>query len=102
MRVTDAASTISPIKAIQTSIPATAIADRLKIPRRIVTILEGESLANDATALVAYRFAVVAVVTGSFSLAHASGRFFLVGVGGILIGLVIGWLAGRTVSQTRG
>src|SRR5437016_5787925 len=75
------------------AIAATAIADRLKVPRRIVTILEGESLVNDATALVAYRFAVVAVVTGSFSLAHACGQFFIVGMGGILIGLAVGWLA---------
>jgi Na+/H+ antiporter len=75
------------------AIAATAIAERLKIPRRIVTILEGESLVNDATALVAYRFAVAAVVTGSFSLAHASRQFFIVGIGGILIGLVVGWLA---------
>src|SRR6266404_1336255 len=75
------------------AIAATAIADRLKVPRRIVTILEGESLVNDATALVAYRFAVVAVVTGSFSLAHASVQFFVVGIGGILVGLAVGWLA---------
>jgi CPA1 family monovalent cation:H+ antiporter len=75
------------------AIAATAIADRLRVPRRIVVILEGESLVNDATALVAYRFAVAAVATGSFSLAHASGQFFLVGIGGILIGLAIGWLA---------
>src|SRR5262245_31753653 len=75
------------------AIAATAIADRLKIPRRIVTILEGESLVNDATALVAYRVAVAAVVTGTFSLAHACGQFFLVGVGGIAVGLTMGWLA---------
>ncbi len=75
------------------AIAATAIADRLHIPRRIVTILEGESLVNDATALVAYRFAVVAVATGSFSLAKASGQFFIVGLGGVLIGAAIGWLA---------
>src|SRR6266853_4239915 len=75
------------------SIAATAIADRLKVPRRIVTILEGESLVNDATALVAYRFAVVAVVTGSFSVAHATGQFFMVGTGGVLVGLAAGWLA---------
>src|SRR6267143_1504662 len=75
------------------AIAATAIAERLRVPRRIVTILEGESLVNDATALVAYRFAVIAVVTGSFSLAHASGQFFLVGIGGILIGLIVGWTA---------
>lgn len=75
------------------AIAATAIADRLKIPRRIVTILEGESLVNDATALVAYRFAVVAVVSGSFSLATAGGQFLIVGIGGILLGMVVGWLA---------
>src|SRR5436190_10538700 len=66
------------------AIAASAIAERLHLPRRIVAILEGESLVNDATALVAYRFAVVAVSTGSFSLAKASGQFVLVALGGIL------------------
>jgi Na+/H+ antiporter len=75
------------------AIAASAIADRLKVPRRIVTILEGESLINDATALVAYRVAVAAVVTGKFSLAHASWQFFLVGLGGNAVGLAVGWLA---------
>src|ERR1044071_1283363 len=74
------------------AIAATAIAGRLSVPRRIVTILEGESLVNDATALVAFRFAVAAVVTGSFSLAEAGGRFLIVAVGGILIGLGVGFL----------
>src|SRR5437667_5591837 len=72
------------------AISATAIAERLRVPRRIVPILSGESLVNDATALVAYRFALAAVVTGSFSMAHASGQFFVVGAGGILIGLLVG------------
>ena len=75
------------------AVAATAIANRLRIPRRIVTILEGESLVNDATALVAYRFAVLAVVTGSFSLSRAGGQFFIVGLGGIATGLAVGWLA---------
>jgi CPA1 family monovalent cation:H+ antiporter len=75
------------------AIAATAIAERLKVPRRIVTILEGESLVNDATALVAYRFAIAAVVNGSFSLVNASGQFFVVGIGGIAIGFIVGWLA---------
>ena len=74
------------------AIAATAIAQRLRVPRRVVTILEGESLVNDATALVAYRFAVAAVVTNTFSLAQASGRFFIVSIGGILVGLALGWL----------
>jgi len=72
------------------AIAATAVADRLKVPRRTVTILEGESLVNDATALVAYRFAVIAVVTGSFSLGLALEQFFIVGVRGILLGLAVG------------
>ncbi|HUA68447.1 MAG TPA: Na+/H+ antiporter [Candidatus Saccharimonadales bacterium] len=75
------------------AIAATAIAERLKIPRRIITILEGESLVNDATALVAFRFAVAAVATGSFSLAQAGEQFIWVSVSGILLGLGVGWLA---------
>lgn len=75
------------------AIAATAIAERLNVPRRIVTILEGESLVNDATALVAYRFAVAAVVTGSFSLVNAGVQFVIISLGGIAVGLVVGWLA---------
>lgn len=75
------------------AIAATAIAERLRVPRRIVTVLEGESLVNDATALVAYRFAIMAVVTGSFSLGAASVKFLIVCFGGILLGLAVGWLA---------
>jgi Na+/H+ antiporter len=75
------------------AIAASAIAQRLKLPHHIVAILEGESLVNDATALVAYRFAVAALATGSFSLVHASAQFVLVAAGGILIGVAVGWLA---------
>ncbi|HXU76487.1 MAG TPA: cation:proton antiporter, partial [Methylomirabilota bacterium] len=77
------------------AIAATAIAQRLHVPRRIVTILEGESLVNDATALVAYRFAAAAVVTGSLSWGRVAGQFFLVGVGGILVGLAVGEITAR-------
>ncbi len=73
------------------AVAATAIAQRLGIPQRIVTIIEGESLVNDATGLVAYRFAVAAVVTGIFSLGEASLQFVVVSVGGIALGLVAGW-----------
>src|SRR6478752_9865984 len=76
---------ISPTDAVA----ATAITDRLRVPRRIVTILDGESLVNDATALVAYRFAVAAMISGRFSLQEAVGRFFLVAAGGICIGLAV-------------
>jgi Na+/H+ antiporter len=71
---------------------ATAIAQRLGLPRRLVALVEGESLVNDGTALVAYRFAVAAVVTGSFSLATASGRFVLSIAGGIATGIVVGFV----------
>jgi monovalent cation/hydrogen antiporter len=76
---------------------ATAIAQRLGLPRRLVAIIEGESLVNDGTALVVYRVAVVAVVTGSFSLASASARFVVSVIGGILIGLA----AGVVIRQVR-
>ncbi len=74
------------------AVAATAITKRLNVPRRVVTVLEGESLINDATGLVAYRFAVAAVVTGVFSIWEASLQFFITGVGGVLIGLAMGWL----------
>ena len=75
------------------AVAATAIFQRLGVPRRVVTILEGESLVNDATALVAYRFAIGAATFGTFSLAQASATFVLVGVGGVALGLLIGMLA---------
>ncbi len=77
------------------AVAATAITERLRVPQRIVTVLEGESLVNDATALVTYRFAIAAVVTGAFSLSKAAEHFVIAGVGGILIGLAIGWLASK-------
>ena len=66
------------------------IARRLGAPRRLVTIIEGENLTNDWTALVLYKFAVAAVVTGSFSLAEAGLKFLLTGVGGVAVGLAAG------------
>jgi CPA1 family monovalent cation:H+ antiporter len=74
------------------AVAATAIAERLGLPRRVVALLEGESLINDATALVAYRFAVAAVVTGTFSLFHASWEFVVDVVGGVGIGLAVGFV----------
>ena len=69
---------------------ASSIGRRLGVPRRPLAIIEGESLVNDGTALVLFKFAVVAVVTGTFSLAHASASFVWTVVGGIGVGLVIG------------
>jgi Na+/H+ antiporter len=70
-----------------------AIARRLGLPRRLLVVLEGEGLANDATALILYRFAVVAVSTGSFSFGPAAGTFALIVVGEIVWGIAIGWVA---------
>ncbi len=71
-------------------VAATSIARRLGVPGRIVTIVEGESLINDATALVAYKFAVAAVVTGSFSALEAGGEFVISVLGGIAVGIAVG------------
>ena len=60
------------------------------MPHRIQVILEGESLVNDATALVALQFAIVALITGTFSPPHAAGRFVWAAAGGIGVGLLVG------------
>jgi monovalent cation/hydrogen antiporter len=74
------------------AIAATTVAQRLGVPRRIVTILEGESLVNDATGIVAYRVAVAAVVTGAFSIWEAGLQFVVGAAGGIAFGFAVGWL----------
>ena len=73
-------------------VAATAIMRRLGAPRRIVNVIEGESLVNDATALVAYRVAVAAAVGGSFSAVDAGLEFVGAAVGGIAIGLAVGYV----------
>jgi monovalent cation/hydrogen antiporter len=77
------------------AIAAAAIMERLRVPQRIVTVIEGESLVNDATALVALAFAVDALNKGNFSLPQAGLQFAIVSVGGVGIGLIIGWLVSQ-------
>jgi Na+/H+ antiporter len=72
-----------------------AIVRKLGIPRRLVVVLNGEGTANDATALILYRFAVAAVGTGLFSLGEAAGTFVLIIVGEIGYGIAVGWLSLR-------
>lgn len=72
-----------------------AIARRLNMPRRLMVILEGEGLANDATALILYRFALAAIVVGHFSLPLAAGEFALIVAGEIAFGIGVGWLSLR-------
>jgi len=84
---------VSPTDAVA---PAT-ILRRLGVPRRVVTIVEGENLTNDWTALVTYKFAVAAVVTGSFSLIEAGPEFVLTGVGGVAVGVI----AAKAIAAVR-
>ena len=69
-----------------------SVARRMGLPRRLMVILEGEGLANDASALVLYRFAVTAVSVGSFSLSQAVGTLGAIIVGEIVWGVGVGWL----------
>jgi Na+/H+ antiporter len=74
------------------ALAATEIASRLGAPRRVVALIEGESLVNDGTALVLYKAAVGAALGATFSLLDTSGRVVLNVIGGIAIGLAVGWL----------
>lgn len=84
---------VSPTDAVA---PA-AVLRRLSAPRRLLTIVEGENLTNDWTALVLFKFAVAAVVTGTFSLAEASLEFVATGLGGLAVGLLVG----RAIREVR-
>lgn len=71
---------------------ATSAFKHVRIPRRVLTILEGESLVNDATGIVLYKFAVAAVVAASFSFADAGLEFAWKAIGGVAVGLAVGWV----------
>jgi CPA1 family monovalent cation:H+ antiporter len=86
-----AAFTLGAIVAPPDPVAASAVLRTLRAPASIVSILEGEGLVNDATALVAYRVAVAAAVTGAFSLGRALAGIVVAGLGGIAIGLSLGW-----------
>jgi Na+/H+ antiporter len=77
------------------AVAAIAITQKVRVPKLVTTILEGESLVNDAAALVTLRVAVAAVTTGAFSLWDAGAQFVLISVGGVALGLAGGWLAIR-------
>ncbi len=84
-----AAFALGAVVAPADAVAAVAIARRLGLPSRILTILEGESLVNDATAITALRVAVAAVVTGGFSWLEAGTRFLWASAGGVVIGLTV-------------
>jgi Na+/H+ antiporter len=94
-----AAFTLGAIVAPTDALAATSVFRRLGAPRIVSTLVEGESLLNDATALVAYRVALAAVLTGTFVLSDALGAFAIASVGGIAIGLVVGRVASEIVHR---
>ncbi|MFI5304183.1 MAG: Na+/H+ antiporter [Nitrospiria bacterium] len=81
---------ISPTDAVAVS----AMTEKLKMPNRITHIVNGESLINDASGLVAFKFAVAAVLTGAFSIRSAAYSFLVLSIGGILIGFLVAWIIG--------
>src|SRR5262245_25675075 len=81
------------------AIAATIVFRRIGVPRRVVALIEGESLFNDATALVAYRTVVIAAAAGTFVLANALAGFVAAAIGGIAIGLVIGFAAAALIRR---
>ena len=95
-----AAFVLGAIVAPPDAVAATAVFRRLGVPRRIVTILEGESLVNDASALIAYRAAVAAAGAAAFSLTGASVDFLVVGAGGLAVGAIAGAILTRTLNRT--
>jgi Na+/H+ antiporter len=93
------AFTLGAIVSPTDALAATEIASRLGAPRRMVSLIEGESLVNDGTALVLYKAAVGAAVGGTFSLLDTSGRIVLNVLGGIAIGLAVGWIVRQVRSR---
>jgi Na+/H+ antiporter len=87
-----AAFALGAIVAPTDPLAATAIARRLAVPRRLLSVIEGESLVNDGTALVAYKLAVATAGGSSFVLWQAGPKFVLTASGGVLIGLAVGWV----------
>lgn len=88
---------VSPTDAVAVN----AVTQRLKVPARLTTVLNGESLMNDATGLVAFKFALGALVAGTFSLRTAAMEFVILALGGLLLGLVVGYVVGRVRDLLR-
>jgi monovalent cation/hydrogen antiporter len=96
-----AAIALGAIVAPPDAVAATAIGRRLGLPRRLVVILAGESLVNDATALTAYKVAVAAAVGSGFSFVSATGVFVLAAAGGVVVGLAVAYLVNWMICRLR-
>jgi CPA1 family monovalent cation:H+ antiporter len=94
----EAAFVLGAIVSPPDAVAASAVFERFNVPRRVLVILEGEGLVNDGSALVIYRFAVAAAVTGAFSPWQAAGAFVAIAIGGTLVGILAG-LAVEAVSR---
>lgn len=78
-----------------------SLSGRIKLPKQIMHLLEGEALMNDASGLVAFQFAIAAMVTGTFSLFDASYSFVIIAIGGILVGIILSFLKIRMIAWVR-
>ncbi|MCJ2011478.1 Na+/H+ antiporter [Methylobacterium sp. J-076] len=83
------------------AVSAKAVLARVTLPRKTVTVLEGESLVNDASGLVLYRFAVAAALTGAFDAWAALGSFAWLAAAGVAVGIVLGFAANRGIARLR-
>jgi CPA1 family monovalent cation:H+ antiporter len=88
-----AAFTLGAIVSPTDAIAATSVFRRLGVPRLAISLIDGEALFNDSVALVAYRAGVLAVISGSFLLVDAVGTFVIAAIGGIAIGVIVGWVS---------
>lgn len=93
-----AAFVLGAVLAPTDEVAVSEVASRFALPRHVLSVLEGESLINDAVSLVAYRMALAAAVTGAFSLGRGCVQFLVVSLGGVAIGLAAGWIVGRVRS----
>jgi CPA1 family monovalent cation:H+ antiporter len=78
-----------------------SVSKRVNVPPKIMNILQGESIINDASGITCFQFALAAMLTGSFSLVEATGRFFVIALGGIVVGLILSWLKYNLVQLIR-
>ncbi len=83
------------------SVAAKAVLQKVALPHRIIVLLEGESLVNDASGLVLLRFAVAAALTGTFSIGDATISFFTVAIGGLLVGIVFAFVAMFVIKRIK-
>lgn len=95
------AITLGAIVSPPDAVAATAIISRLPVPRRVIVVLEGESLVNDASALILYRSSVAAAVAGAFSWGESIVRFFVDAGVGVLVGILIAWIVLRALRWSK-